>query len=148
MKPVLNVRYDRDDDDLGKLYLSFRSDNCSGQGSCWTGLYRMEEEAKAFTRCPLDPKNLPVITIGCGALNSDEIREVIHMSALPLDGRGTIGLRLRVTYEERPEAGTEAHYHASVLLRVTYQELERLGKSLIALAKGNIDRFELEFEPQ
>lgn len=140
MESKLRFQFDTYEDDCNLLHLWFESVTCSGYGACWTDSESLLEMAVDFSAYPISPEKPPILSLGYASLDGSETVELIYMSAIQIDGRGTIGLRVSVRSDDR---FLEPNYRASALLRATYADLERISQGLMALSRKQATEFEL-----
>ena len=140
MKRHLRLWIETDGDGTGELYAQFDVKGFSGIGSAWFDLLNLAERAKLFAQYPLSQKQSVVLEGGYwnGEKPAVLLQEHLHISAYPINSRGSLALRIRVATPLDKDDRPQSQFTAAVELKITYEDIARFAKELGSLARGEI----------
>jgi len=132
----LSLRFYDDGDGTGKLCARAESGGFAGQGGAYFDIESIEEFARSIIEYPL-VRNYE-ISGGFGARAGELAQEHLGISVYPIDGRGHIGVQVRMATEVWPDTRPHSEMTVKVEIVTSHEPLRKLSADLLSLVRGNV----------
>lgn len=133
----------------GRLFVEFEANGFSGRGSAYFDLADLESKAANFGRYPLCDQSPALIEGGYFTSDMKQLRqEHLHISALPIDARGGVALRVRGSLPQEEWEQYSPHFSSSIDLTVSYELLARFSADLVLLIQSTLNEIVVQSDDQ
>lgn len=134
--------FDDDGDGTGELFVEAYSKGFSGISSAWFNKTELLDFAKSLSIYPLSNKNPPKISGGFWKkdVKGELEHEHLAISVYPIDGKGNLGIQVRLATELWNEERPESQHLVRLEILTSYNALESFSKEIIALLNNNIEK--------
>lgn len=142
----LVLYFDDDNDGTGKLIAEASSNGFSGVGGAWFNNSDVLDFAKALSVYPLETSNLPKISGGFWKkdVKGELEQEHLAISVYPIDGKGNLGIRVKLATELWNEERPESQHVVKLEILTSYNALEKLSKEIVALLNKRVKKAVLQ----
>jgi len=135
----LLLRFLDDFDGTGKLFAEVISAGFSGNGGAYFNIDEIVELAESLAIYPLSEAAPLCIAGGFSKKDAPGELEQEHLAlkVYPIDGRGHIGIQVRLSSELWPGMRAESQMAVKTEIVTTYEPLVQFGRELKALVRGS-----------
>ena len=135
-----------DSDGTGKLCAEAVAEGFSGRRRAYFDLEVLKRFAGVISEYPLPDRRR--CQINSGFLSKGEQgklqQEHLGIDVYPIDGRGHIGVQIRLATQLWQGSRTDSQKTAKLEVITTYEPLRKFSADLLALLNGNIDEVRLD----
>jgi hypothetical protein len=140
----LSLRFADDDDGTGELQARAQASSFGGEGAAYFNVDEIETFAKSLAEYPLTAKC--EIRSGFGRSYGQLDQEHLGISIYPIDGRGHIGVQIRMQTKAWPDTRLQSQMAVKLEIVTTYEPLRRFSADLISLVRGAMREATIEGE--
>jgi hypothetical protein len=146
-KSHLRLRFGNDGAGSGELFARASADGFAGEGSAYFNIDEIERFAVAISAFPLSDVERPSLSSGFVKKDSSgEIEEHLGISVYTIDGRGHIGVQVRMASPIRRDTRLDSQKIAKLEIVTSYEPLSKFSKDLTALMRGTVAEVRLDGE--
>ena len=135
----LRLMFEEDDDHTGELFAEVSANGFSGHGSAWFDCANLLSLIERLNEYPIPKDNFPVIKGGFWDSSTGDVKlkqEHLHLSFYPIESRGQIGVRVRLSQEEWPDTRKDSVHKVDVEFNSSYEELSKFASRFRQLIEG------------
>jgi hypothetical protein len=135
----LLLRFRNDFDGTGKLLAEVRAAGFSGNGGAYFNIDRIVEFAETLATYPLPEAPICI----AGGFSKKDVsgqieEELLALKVYPIDGRGHIGIQVRLSSELWRGMRPESQMAVKTEIVNTYEPLAQFSRELKALVRGSL----------
>ncbi len=131
----LSLRFANDGDGTGQLSARAEASGFGGQSAAYFNIEDLEKFARSIATYP--PEGTFEVSSGFGKTGSNELdQEHLAIRVYPLDGRGHIGVQVRMATPIWPDIRPQSQMTAKLEILTSYEPLRKFSADLMSLLHG------------